>query len=164
MPFIVVAAQFLLATVFVVSAVAKARDGRAFRRFVAALALPPRLSTVAVVGTELVAAGLLIAPASAPAGFVLALALLAAFSAALGAGLRRRTPVSCGCFGSSSAPLGRMDLLRNGLLAVVAVAGLAGSAVTTPAPLGSAAVATGALGLAGAIMIVRLDDLRKGLR
>ena len=164
MPFVVVTAQFLLAAVFAVSAVAKVRDGSAFRRFVTALALPVRLSTVGVVTAELVVAGLLIVPATAPAGFAVALVLLAVFSAALGIGLRRDIPLSCGCFGSSSTPAGRAELVRNGVLAVVAVAGLAGSAVAAPLPFDSGFVATGALGLAAAIVIVRFDDLRKGLR
>jgi hypothetical protein len=85
------------------------------------------------------------------------------FSAALGRGLRLDIRVSCGCFGRSAGPPGHADLARNGVLAAVAAAGLAGSAVAAPAPFSSGSVATGALGLAAAIVIVRFDDLRKGL-
>jgi hypothetical protein len=161
MPFVVVAAQYLLAVVFAVSAIAKIRDSQAFRRYVAALRLPVRLSTVATVAGELVVAVLLLVPATAPVGFGLALVMLGFFSLALGRGRRLDVQVPCGCFGRSS---GRGGLARNGVLAVVAAAGLAGSVATAPVPLSSGSVATSALGVAAAIVLVRFDDLRKGLR
>jgi hypothetical protein len=164
MSLVVVAAQCLLAAVFAVSAVAKVRHGEAFRRFVAALRLPVRRAAVGVVSAELCAAVLLSVPVSAPAGFALALALLILFSAALARGLRLGVRTSCGCFGESAGSSGRAELVRNAALAAVAAAGLAGSVVAAPAAFSGESVAVGGLGLAAAIVIVRLDDLRKGLR
>jgi hypothetical protein len=164
MSLVVVAAQCLLAGVFAVSAVAKARHGEAFRRFVAAMRLPARPSTVVVAGAELGGAVLLAVPVTAPAGFVVALALLALFSAALIRGIRLGVRTSCGCFGDSAGPPGRAEFVRNGALASVAAVGLAGTLVAAPAAFSAGSVATGGLGLAAAIVIVRLDDLRKGLR
>ena len=159
MAFVVVAAQYLLAAVFAAAALAKVRDGRAFRQFVAALLLPARLSTVATVASELAVAVLLLVPATAPVGFALALALLGVFSLALGRGRRLDVRVPCGCFGQTSG-----GLLRNGVLAIVAAAGFTGSVATAPVPLSTSFVATSALGVAAAIVVVRFDDLRKGLR
>jgi hypothetical protein len=165
MPFVVVAAQFLLAAVFAVSAIAKVRDGRAFRRYVAALRLPVRLSTVGTVASELVVAGLLLVPAAAPIGFALTLGLLGVFSLALDRGRRLDVRVPCGCFGPTpGGAVGNGGLVRNGVLAIVAAAGFTGSIATAPATLSSGFVATSALGVAAAIVVVRFDDLRKGLR
>jgi hypothetical protein len=163
MMLVVVAARVLLGTVFAVAAAQKLRDNRAYRRFLAELLRPGWLVRPAIVGTilaEVTAAGLLLAPRTAAAGFGLALALLSVFSAALGRALRRNMRLSCGCLGTSSQPVDRASMQRNAALAAVAVAGLAGSTVAAPASLSTGAVAAGAVGLAAAIVVVRLDDIR----
>ncbi len=153
------AAAWLLAAVFGVAGVAKARrpheTAGTFRR----LGVPaPRLAARLVPAAEVaLALALLVAPAPAA---VLALLALAGFTAvlvrALGSGLR----VACGCFGSTGAePVGPADLVRNGLLAIaglVALAGplLAGAAPLVPGPPSlPALVAASAAAILGAVVL-----------
>jgi methylamine utilization protein MauE len=171
MTLVVLAARVLLGAVFAVAVVEKLRDGRAFRRFVAALVGPGwavRLSIVAVILAESGVAGLLLLPGSGswsvPAGFGLALALLAAFSVAAGRALRREVRLSCGCLGGSSGPVSRETLHRNAVLALAAGVGLAGSATADAAPLSAGAAAAAGFGLAAAIVVVRFDELRALVR
>jgi uncharacterized membrane protein YphA (DoxX/SURF4 family) len=65
-------------------------------------------------------------------GLVLALALLAAYTAVLGFALARRPEVRCNCFGPANRAVSTMDLVRNGLLAAVAVGGLVALSARPP--------------------------------
>ena len=119
------AAAAVLVAVFVWAALAKARAPDATRRTAAALGLPAArhvavLLPVAEAGVALL---LLLRPR---AGAVAALLLLAVFSALLVAALRRGVKVACGCFGTTStAVVSAADLVRNALLAGLAVLALA---------------------------------------
>ena len=109
------AAALALALVFAWSSVAKLVS----RPDMTALGLPSWTSP-AMAATETVLAGLLLV--SPPDGGVVALALLAGFTAFLAR--RVNSGTGCGCFGSASArPVRSRDLVRNTvLLGLAAVA------------------------------------------
>jgi hypothetical protein len=115
----------VLAVAFGWSAVAKLAAPRRWRRTVAAYDLPPGLESVAgiaVPGLELVAVVAALFGLG-PAAGVIALVLLACFSAAIvRARIRGGRAVACGCFGGTGSRDYRALLLRNGLLALAAVA------------------------------------------
>jgi hypothetical protein len=96
-----------------------------------------------------VALTLLVAPV---AGGVLALAALGAFSALVAARIRAGSTAPCGCFGATSAePASSVELLRNALFAVLAVAALFSTGPRPPTL--EAAVTVSALTIAGAIAV-----------
>jgi uncharacterized membrane protein YphA (DoxX/SURF4 family) len=150
----------LIGLVFAVSAFSKLRDFDGFTRSVPALVpVPPgraRLLAIATTALEALVPPLLVAPVTAPVGFGLAAVLLAAFTAAVAASVRRGRRTACRCFGPSSAPLGPRHLVRNGVLLTCAVLGALSPGDLPPA--GGIAVAAAA-GLAGAVLIVSLDDI-----
>jgi hypothetical protein len=165
MPALLIAVRLLVATVFLAAVVGKFLDGNDFGRFAATMF--GRLARPVTAGTlagEAVVVLLLLAPGvgrwGVAAGFGVALLLLAAFSATLGAALRRQVPVSCGCFGVSAGPPAVRHVLRNGVLAVVAAAGVVGSLAVRPAALPTESIAAGALGVALAIAVVALDEIQ----
>jgi Methylamine utilisation protein MauE len=117
---VVVLARVVLAAVFGVAGAAKLADRDGSRRSLRAFGLPERLVAVLAIA-ELAAAGLLIAPQTATVGAIVALTLLAAFTVAIVAALRRGSRPDCGCFGRlHSAPIGRSTFVRNALLAACA--------------------------------------------
>lgn len=152
------AAGVALAAVFAWAGLAKlarpARTRSAFRD----LALPaPALLARAVPATEVALAALL---ASRPrAGGAAVLALLALFSAFLGRRLARgATGVGCGCFGSARrGALAPVELVRNGLLALLAVAALGAVRPAVP-PLPAAVTVSTAVAVG--LVILALVDLR----
>jgi Methylamine utilisation protein MauE len=114
-----------------------------------------------VVAAEATVCILLVVPATSLAGLALALALLLAFGAAIANVLRRGATAPCHCFGAEGSPLSSSHLLRNGLLAAIAAAGIAvrlsgGPVSALPDYDGALAVA---LGLLLGIGITRWDDL-----
>lgn len=140
-------AYLAVAAVLLTAALGKLRDVRGFARSVAGYRmLPERLAGPAAVGvlvTELVAAGLLLAPGGRRWGAVVAGALFAAFLAAMASVLRRGMAVDCGCFGGRDL-VGAGTLLRTGLLLVLAVtAALTGPVAFAPVQLPVAAVLLG---------------------
>ncbi len=126
-----VVAGVALAVVFVAAAIAKARDLAGFRAALAGYGWLPGGSlaplAVAVPSLELTCATLLLVPASRPGGAVLALTLLLAFTVALASAVARGRAVDCGCFGGGGAdePASWLSIVRNSLLAAVAVLAIA---------------------------------------
>jgi uncharacterized membrane protein YphA (DoxX/SURF4 family) len=115
------AAALALALVFAVAAVAKLRRRAGTARAFAGLGLAsPRVLALGVPVVELaLAAGLVVVPGWAG---IVALAVLAGFTAFVVQAIRRGDPQGCGCFGATRpAPMGPAELLRNGLLALGAV-------------------------------------------
>ncbi len=163
MDFALLVARLLLAAVFAVAGVAKLADLSGSRRAARAFGVPPGLADVVGVAlpiAELVVAVLLIPVATARWGAVAALALLLVFLAAMANQLRRGQHPDCHCFGQlHSAPLGAATVVRNGLLAAVAlfiaVAGWNDAGASAVAWLGGAsaveivALVASLLGLAG---------------
>ncbi|MCR6488726.1 methylamine utilization protein MauE [Amycolatopsis sp. OK19-0408] len=160
MEYLRAACAALVAVVFAASSVAKLRDFRGFARSVPVLApMPTRLVrpvSVTVVAAEAGIAVLVAVPATAAAGFVLATALLLAFSAAIGTALRggRRTP--CRCFGAADTPIGPRHLARNAVLACFAVLG-ALAPEHLPSVAGAAVAVTA--GVVVAVLVIAMDDI-----
>lgn len=167
MDHVTVGAQALLAAVFGVAAVGKVARA-AFHEFVTATGrlLPARwrgwrrLVAGAVLSAEVAIVVAVVVPLSAPVGFGLALALSTVFGVAVAGALRRGDRVPCRCFGATQTPIGPVHLVRNGVLAAVAVAGLA---VKVAGPAGelhlAGVVVAASAGLVGAVLLVRIGDL-----
>ncbi|WP_433796896.1 MauE/DoxX family redox-associated membrane protein [Actinoplanes sp. CA-252034] len=161
-----IGARVLIGLVFAVSAFTKLRSRGAFAAFRASVAdmrvvARPLAGPVAAVvaATELAIPVLLLVPRAAAAGLVLAVLLLTAFSAGIARELAAGTTASCRCFGVSAAPFGRHHLYRNGVLALLAGAGVV--AAVRPgqgADPAVAAITAGAAAVA-ALLVVMLDDI-----
>lgn len=154
---------WLVAVVFAISAIGKLGTSAvrgAFLRSVRDMgvlpagAVGPVARAVSIL--EAAAGGLLVVPATAVLGCVLALTLLAAFTTGIAIVVRRGTAASCLCFGTSERPYSARHLVRNALLGLVAIAGglLSGAPVDLPATL--VAIAAGAI---GALIVVTLDEM-----
>ncbi len=175
MSYVLVLAQSVLAAVFAWSAVGKAA-GRArfadFRDELAGMGLLPRAAVTpvaaAVVAAEAAVPPLLVWPGARGAGLLVALALLTAFAGAIAVVLARGTVASCRCFGGSPAPFGRRHLVRNGVLAAVAVGGLVAVGRGGGGPVHPAGVAVtvlaGAVVVAAVVFADDLADLVSGTR
>ncbi|HEX6682135.1 MAG TPA: MauE/DoxX family redox-associated membrane protein [Candidatus Limnocylindrales bacterium] len=171
--------QAVLIGTFGLSVVSKVYDRGiylSFRRSLpATLRIPARLApavAVSVVTAEVITALLLVAGIAqgplAPGGFLVAAALMAAFTAAIGLMLKRRVTEPCHCFGASARPPSPTDLWR--CIALLAIA-LTGAALSRSAEDGGvvggsfpAALAIG-LGIFNAVvLVVILRLLRKQTR
>lgn len=121
-----------LACVFLLGALGKVRNWPAFRRHLAQYEIVPRRlergTAIAVVALELTVVAGLTTGRHAALGSVLAIALIALFSAVVVSKLiAGRTDLRCGCFGMSSENrIGWYILLRNSGFLVLAVADLTG--------------------------------------
>jgi hypothetical protein len=119
---VALAARLVLATALAASAIAKLRSRAAVRRQVETLVSVRAAPAVAAMlpVTELVVAAMLVALWT-PAPGVVAAILLALFTVVLIRAQARREP--CLCFGASSleTPVGPAAVVRNGVLAALAV-------------------------------------------
>ncbi|MEU9165447.1 MauE/DoxX family redox-associated membrane protein [Streptomyces sp. NPDC048424] len=167
-----IAVRSLIGTVFLVSSLSKARNRAAYRGFVRSLAHmrvgPPALDepTARTVLAAEFATWMLLAVPTAPAGrlgLLLATLLLAAFTFGIARTLRRRSPVACNCFGLSTTPVGGRHLVRNVLLAAVALGCLLAPAARGPAGAGHVLVAAIA-GLVTGLVTTALDEIVALLR
>jgi hypothetical protein len=137
------ACALLLAATFVRAAAAKLARPSSTAASFAALGLSgsPALARAVPVVELGVAVTLVAGPRP---GAVAALVLLVGFSVVLARALRAGATAPCNCFGSARAdPVSSVDLVRNGLLAGLAAAGLttAGPAVPGPVPTAMAVAA-----------------------
>ncbi|WP_426512239.1 MauE/DoxX family redox-associated membrane protein [Dactylosporangium sp. McL0621] len=167
MGYVEVAARLLVATVFAVALAGKVGSGRAYRAFVDSLlqmrVVPVRAArpaAAASVAAEVAVVALLLVPLrwAAVGGFVVAAGLLTVFAVAIAISLRGGNRAPCRCFGASATPLGRRHIVRNSVLVVIALAGLAaaagGSAVAVPG-----AIVAGGAGLVFGIVVTAYDDI-----
>lgn len=149
------AAAVVLAAVLLRAAAAKlARPREAVRSF-RALGLPaPAALARAVPAAELVlSVALLAAPRAGGAG---TLALLAAFSAVLGRAVRTGVTTPCACFGAATTdPASGVEIVRNGLLALLAAAALAPTRPVLPDPAAILAVALAVAAGWGGLAVLR---------
>ncbi|MFI0356935.1 MauE/DoxX family redox-associated membrane protein [Actinomadura sp. 9N407] len=156
-----IAARCLLATVFAVAFLGKARSARrrqAFRTTVRNLISRRAAGPLAglILCCEAAIAVLLVPPVTARAGFALAAGLLSVFIAGVFRAIRNGIFAECGCFGDHSAVLGYPIIVRNGLLLAVAVPGL----VLAPGAVAVApALAAAIAGVLVAIVYVRYLDI-----
>ncbi|WP_169950557.1 MauE/DoxX family redox-associated membrane protein [Microbispora sp. H11081] len=157
--------RLLTGIVFLMSAVGKLRGRAAYEEFTAATRALARLPArraqpiaALVVAAEVAVAPLLAWGPTVLAGFCVALGLLAAFTAAIVAALRRGRPVPCRCFGASAAPVGPAHLARNAVLVVATAAGavLAGLGPTGLGPTGIGPAGLAAVALAAGATAVLL--------
>ena len=148
-------ARLALAAVFAVAAATKLADREGTRKAVVAFGAPERLATpVAILLplAELAVAGLLLPATTAVYGAVGALVLLALFSLAIAVNLARGRTPDCHCFGQlHSEPASWKTLVRNGVLATVAVLALVGALAE---PDASATAWIGDLDGAGIVALV----------
>ncbi len=159
------ACRVLVATVFTVSVVTKVRSRAAwlsYSSWLAGLPLRPLRRTwapIALTGAEAAVVILAALPATAPGGLAAASALCLALTVGLAVAVQRGSRKPCHCFGSSSEPLGRLQVARNALLLAAAVTGTASAVASagTPDPAQGALAAIG--GLAGAALIIFFADV-----
>ncbi len=135
MELLLVLARLVLAGVFAVSGVGKLLDLKGSETAMRGFGLPDRLAKpagIALPFVEVLVALLLLPVATATFGAWAALALLVAFIAGISYNLAKGQRPDCHCFGQfHSEPIGKPTLIRNGVLAAVAlfigVSGLAGN-------------------------------------
>ena len=133
MDVLILLARLLLAGVFLVSGVAKLLDLAGSQKAMRDFGLPEPLARIAGLGlpiAELAVAVLLLPSLTAPWAALGALVLLAGFIGGISYNLARGNTPNCHCFGQlQSEPIGRATLIRNGVLAAVALfIGVAGFA------------------------------------
>jgi hypothetical protein len=169
---LLVFARAAMCLTFALSAFGKARDLDAFVHSVRSFGILPagrgRPAAWALLTAEVAVVVLqLAAPTAAVAGLVLAAALLVAYIAALGVVVARRSEVRCNCFGSTARAVSGFDLVRNGLLLLVAITGVvaysAGSAGAPMPPVADAVLVVCA-SVAAVLVLVSLDDIAAILR
>ncbi|MFL5760163.1 MAG: MauE/DoxX family redox-associated membrane protein [Thermomicrobiales bacterium] len=118
-------ARLVLAGVFVVAGVAKLADRQGSKKALEGFGVPAGLSSIGgslLPIVELIVGVLLIPRASAPYAAVAALVLLLAFIAGIVYNMARGRAPDCHCFGQiHSEPVGMSTLVRNGVLALVAL-------------------------------------------
>jgi len=114
-------------------------------------------SAPGLIAAESAVVGLLLLPGTARAGYAVAAVLLVAFTAGVSWLVRRGSTASCRCFGGSGQRLGRRHVVRNGLLAALAIGALATG--TTALPASPAALLAGAAGALLGLLTTRWDDL-----
>jgi hypothetical protein len=176
LPSLLIGLQAVLCAVFGASTWSKLVSQGAFAESLRGLSVVPerlvRPAAAAVTAAELtIALGLGWAMvgrvAQGPAGqapglvsLLLAGLLLTVLSTGIVLALRRGALATCACFGATERPLGPRHLVRNGVLLGVVIAGLAvlglggdGRAEAAGAVIGLTA------GAAGALILIRLDDL-----
>ncbi|MER7004831.1 MauE/DoxX family redox-associated membrane protein [Dactylosporangium sp. NPDC000555] len=163
MGYVLFGCQVLTGLVFVVAGITKLRDVDGFRRSMLALVpLPVALSPAAaraLIGLELLVVALLVVPATVAAGLALSLILDLAFTVAIVLALRAGRRAPCACFGRTERPLGIRHVVRDLVLAAVALLGLvAAAAPHTPANAGGLLVA-GLAGALGGLLVILLDDI-----
>ncbi|MBV9280139.1 MAG: redoxin domain-containing protein, partial [Chloroflexi bacterium] len=119
------AARLVLALVFLVAGLGKLADLPGSRKAVRDFGLPASLAGpigVVLPLVELAIAVALIPTASAWAAAIAALALLALFILTISVNLARGRKPDCHCFGQvASGPIGWWTLVRNGVLAAIAI-------------------------------------------
>lgn len=163
--YVTVTCQAATTVTFAVAAGSKTLRPGAFTEFRLALPrmlpMPARLAgmvTWLVVVAEAVTAVVVAVPATALSGFLLATIMMVVFTISIIVMIRRRSTEPCHCFGVSTRPPGLLDVVRNVVLAAIALTGLIGTA-TSP---GSSALAWGALVLTigvGAVVALLLLSL-----
>src|SRR3954447_25925161 len=122
--------RVLLAVVFATAGVGKLLDLKGSRQSLMDFGMPVGLAStggVLLPIAELTTAVLLLLAPTAQIGAILALLLLAGFIFGIARAMRQGFAPDCNCFGQlHSAPAGRSTLIRNGVLAALAIFVLVG--------------------------------------
>jgi hypothetical protein len=154
--------RLMLAIVFALAAVGKARGRKPFEDFIQTLknfGLPRALAGAPLAATLILAeaASALLLLVGMGAGYVLALLLLVGFTLGIAWVTFQGKKVACRCFGASNAPVSAAHLVRNGLLLTITVVA-ALSHQAAPGGLGMSVIA-GTVGALAGIFVTRWDDL-----
>jgi Methylamine utilisation protein MauE len=164
MQYVLLACRAVIGAVFLVSAVSKVRRRQAFTEFTGSVRalVPAARGAAPLLAAGTVAAEVAIAAAtlwgrSQRFGLAGAALLLLAFSAALAVAIGRGVSTPCRCFGSSSQPPSRSQLVRNAFLLIACAVGVLGSSDALVHPAG-AAVAFGAAAVL-VLLAIGADDL-----
>jgi hypothetical protein len=160
--YVALSCRCLIGLVFLISFATKVRPS-AFRAFAESLrimsVLPAplvRTAAATVACAELAVAALLVWPASAQTGALLAALLLAAFSVAIVVSLTRNANATCRCFGAGGGRLGVRHVVRNALLfASCLVVAFGGTGPVDPVVV----VAAAGAGVAAALMVLGMDPV-----
>lgn len=162
-PYLALTSQVLVGLVFLTSTTAKVRSPAAYRDFRAWIgALPAGAGWMAgaVVATEVAIVVLLTLPGAAIMGMALAAFISLVFATETVVVIVRRLEISCRCFGRSTSAMGMPHVIRDLLLAGVAMGGAVAmldrgdSAIAVPAVIVCAMAA-----LFGAPLLIYFDDL-----
>jgi hypothetical protein len=162
-----VAGRVLLGIVFAIACIGKVRSAAAFNAFAESLrdlgwltGSARRAVAVAIPASEGAVVILLAWPATASWGFAAGLSLLGALTIGAGIAIGRGQRVECRCFGSTAKPMGATELIRNGILIAVALAGLTAGLSAQHGPV-SAVGMTLTVGIAwlGGLLIVGWDEI-----
>ena len=133
------ALRLALGALFVVTGVLKLRDPSGFATDIANYRLAPALAPLLAVvlpWTEIVAGAVLMALGAGwrRAAALCIAAMMAVFTVGAGSALARGLDVSCGCFGSDSAPITWWTVLRDVALLAAAAVLVGGERAGAPAP------------------------------
>ncbi len=169
MTYVLLGSRCLLAVVFLASFASKVRGRAQYAGYLAAtrrlvprwaLARVPAGALAAIVAAAEVAVPVQLAvPELVLPGLILSIVLLSSFAATTSAALRRGERSPCHCFGSSRRQLDRSHVVRDGLLAAVAVAAMV-AAASGARPLEPArAAVVAAVSIAAAVVVVVADDV-----
>ena len=157
-------AQIIVGVVLLYAGTAKLLNPEAFRGTLRLSHVPDRVADLAAPGIPAieVAVGLALIGGDGvvrSAAFVAATLLLVAFMLWMAVVLRRGLSVSCACFGVKGRPVTPLALVRNGLLAVLAVSG---ALADGPALLEGGALASMAVAPAVAVLVALVAAFRLG--
>jgi hypothetical protein len=160
--YLAVAVRVLTGLVFLVAIVSKARSWRAFEDSVRDMSLArPRAVARVVVAMECLVVVAVAVPVGlvAVAGLAIAAGLNAAFIVGIRRVIRRGVAVDCRCFGGSGGHLGNTHVVRDAVLAGIALIGaiaqLAAGAPGHPAGW----LVAGFAGAAGALVAIVSEDI-----
>jgi hypothetical protein len=167
MIYLALACRALLLGVFATSCASKLRGRDSFGAFadsLAAMRVPrrpwSRPAAAAIVAAEAIAALLLAVPGLQVAGFILGLALLAAFTCVIVLAIRVGLNVGCRCFGASAAPFGPLHVVRNVLLAGTCMVGVLTTTASVSAHVDPAGAVVALVAAAVLLLFaVRADDV-----
>jgi hypothetical protein len=159
-----IACRCLFGTVFAVSVVSKVRSRAAWQSLRAWLAAMPfrplRLKGMPLALVAAETAVVVLAAAAPLAGLILGAVLALALTVGLYLVVRSGSREPCHCLGASSEPLSGRQVIRNGVLLMLATAGSVCAGMTAghrPGPAES--ILAVIVGLAVALLIVFSDDL-----
>jgi uncharacterized membrane protein YphA (DoxX/SURF4 family) len=155
--------RVLTGLVFVVAGITKLRDVDGFRKAMLALApVPVALSAVvarAVIGVELLVAVLLAVPGTVMSGLALGLVLNLVFAAAIVLTRRAGRRAACRCFGRTEQPLGARHVVRDLVLAAVALLGIAAALAANSSATAAGLLVAGLSGGLGGLLVILFDDI-----
>ncbi|MEO3748741.1 MauE/DoxX family redox-associated membrane protein [Plantactinospora sp. B5E13] len=165
--YLVLVARFLVGAVLAVSIATKVGGRTAFPDFLGwlrELTVVPhryvRTVGVAMLTTETAALVLLVPTATSVAGLTLAAVTIAGFAGSIAWLSRRGVSVPCRCFGVSTRPMGRAEVIRNVLLSLLAgAAAVAAPAARQPELAQPETLLAALFGGAVALFVIRLDDV-----